>query len=86
MNPDLVVRDKKSNAPSVRYDQVNAMLFNEFLKEHRAFVEEQRKVEQQRKEIEALKAELKELRSVIQKVGDRIELKISTSQVVANDR
>jgi trimeric autotransporter adhesin len=35
MNPDLVVRDKEGKPYSVRYDQVNAMLLNEFLKEHR---------------------------------------------------
>jgi septal ring factor EnvC (AmiA/AmiB activator) len=85
VNPDLVVRDKEGKPYSVRYDQVNAMLLNEFLKEHRAFTEEQRKVAQQQKQIEALKAELKEQRSVIQKVSDRIGLKSSTSQVVAND-
>jgi hypothetical protein len=86
VNPDLVVRDKEGKPYSVRYDAVNAMLLNEFLKEHRAFVEEQRKVAQQQKEIEALKAELKEQRSIIQKVSDRIELKSSTSHVVANDQ
>jgi hypothetical protein len=60
VNPDLVVRDKEGKPYSVRYDQVNAMLLNEFLKEHRAFTDEQRKVAQQQKKIEALKAELKE--------------------------
>ena len=35
VNPDLVVRDKERKPYSVRYDQVNAMLLNEFLKEHR---------------------------------------------------
>jgi hypothetical protein len=46
VNPDLIVRDKDGKPYSVRYDQVNAMLLNEFLKEHR-------KVEQQRKDFEA---------------------------------
>jgi hypothetical protein len=86
VNPDLVKRNIKGEIYAVRYDAVNAMLLNEFLKEHRAFVEEQRKVAQQQKEIEALKAELKEQRSIIQKVSDRIELKSSTSHVVANDQ
>ena len=45
VNPNLIVRDKEGKPYSVRYDQVNAMLLNEFLKEHKAFVEEQRKVE-----------------------------------------
>src|SRR5580704_6805822 len=39
VNPDLVVRDKEGKPYSVRYDQVNAMLLNEFLKEHRAVQE-----------------------------------------------
>ena len=42
VNPDLAVRDKEGKPYSVRYDQVNAMLLNEFLKEHKAFIEEQR--------------------------------------------
>jgi hypothetical protein len=86
VNPDLVVRDKEGKPYSVRYDQVNAMLLNEFLKEHRAFVEEQRQVEQQQKEIDTLKAELKEQRSLIQKVNDKVELKTSTSQIVAHNQ
>ena len=81
-----MVLDKGGKPYSVRYDQVNAMLLNEFLKEHRAFVEEQRKVEQQQKEINVLKAELKEQRFLIQKVSDTVELRRPTSQVVAQDQ
>jgi Chaperone of endosialidase len=44
VNPDLVVRDKQGKVNTVRYEQINAMLLNEFLKEHSAFVEEQQKV------------------------------------------
>jgi hypothetical protein len=84
VNPDLVVRDKEGKPYSVRYDQVNAMLLNEFLKEHRAFVEEQQKAAQQQKEIDLLKVELKEQRSLIQKVSDQVELKSSTPQVAVN--
>jgi hypothetical protein len=54
VNPDLIVRDKNGEIYTVRYDAVNAMLLNEFLKEHSAFVREQRKVEQLEKQIEAL--------------------------------
>ena len=86
VNPELVLRDKEGKAYSVRYDQVNAMLLNEFLKEHRAFVEEQRKVTQQQKEIDALKTELKEQRGLIQKVSDKIELNRSAPRVVVNDQ
>ena len=67
VNPDLVVRDKEGKPYSVRYDQVNAMLLNEFLTEHR-------KVQEQQEEIETLKAELKEQRHLIQKVSDRVEM------------
>jgi len=85
VNPDLVVRDKVGKAYSVRYDQVNAMLLNEFLKEHRAFVEEQRKVAQQQKEIDALKDELKEQRALIQKVSDKIELSQPATRIAARN-
>jgi len=86
VNPNLVVRDKEGKPYSVRYDQVNAMLLNEFLKEHRAFVEEQRKVEEQQKEIDVLKSELNEQRSFIQKVSDKVDSKRSEPQVVVNDQ
>jgi septal ring factor EnvC (AmiA/AmiB activator) len=46
VNPDLVIRDAKGNLQTVRYEQINAMLLNEFLKEHKAFLEEQQKVQQ----------------------------------------
>jgi trimeric autotransporter adhesin len=67
VNPDLVVCDQKGEIYTVRYEAVNAMLLNEFLKEHR-------KGEAQQKELDALKAELKEQRALIQKVNDKVEL------------
>ena len=79
VNPDLVVRDKEGNTYSVRYDQVNAMLLNEFLKEHRT-------VQEQQKEIDALKAELKEQRALIQKVNDKVELDKPAPQTVLNNQ
>ncbi len=53
VNPDLVVRDKVGKPYSVRYDQVNAMLLNEFLKEHRKAEQQDREMHQQRKDFEA---------------------------------
>jgi Chaperone of endosialidase len=47
INPNLVTRDREGKPETVRYDAVNAMLLNEFLKEHEAFVEEQRRVQEQ---------------------------------------
>ncbi len=58
VNPDLVVRDKEGNPYSVRYDQVNAMLLNEFLKEHRKNEEQEATIARQQKQIEAITAGL----------------------------
>jgi Chaperone of endosialidase len=54
VNPDLVVRDKEGKPYSVRYDHVNAMLLNEFLKEHRKNEEQQATIVRQQTQIEAL--------------------------------
>ena len=88
VNPDLVVRDKEGKPYSVRYDQVNAMLLNEFLKEHRK-VENlkndfQTTVAQQQKEIAALTATVKEQAAQIQKVSAQLEANKPAPQVVNN--
>ena len=84
MNPDLVVRDKNGQIYTVRYDAVNAMLLNEFLKEHRAVQElksvvakQQAAAAQQQKQIEVLTASL-------QKVSALVEASKPASQVVKN--
>jgi hypothetical protein len=56
VNPDLVVRDKQGEPYSVRYDQVNAMLLNEFLKEHRRVQEQQAVIAQLKGQVAELKA------------------------------
>jgi trimeric autotransporter adhesin len=88
VNPDLVVRDKDGKIYSVRYDQVNAMLLNEFLKEHCTVQEQQRKIEQQeatiaqlRKDVETVVAHAKEQDSQIQKVSAQLELNRPVPQV-----
>jgi hypothetical protein len=65
VNPDLVVRDKEGKPYSLRYDQVNAMLLNEFLKEHCT-------VEELKKEIATLTATVKEQAAQIQKVSTQL--------------
>ena len=55
VNRDLVVRDKEGKPYSVRYDAVNAMLLNEFLKEHKAFFAERRKVQEQQATVTQLR-------------------------------
>ena len=72
VNPDLVVRDKEGKPYSVRYDQVNTMLLNEFLKEHR-------KVEQMQKQIDALTTGL-------QKVSAQLELNKPAPRTVLNNQ
>jgi len=81
VNPDLVVRDKEGRAYSVRYDQVNAMLLNEFLKEHRKVQELEARLAQQER---TFSARLKEEDAKIQKVSDSIQLSKATSQTADN--
>ncbi len=79
VNPDLVVRDKDGKPYSVRYDAVNAMLLNEFLKEHR-------KVEKLEAALEAVNQRLREQDAKISKVNDRLEAKKPEPQMVSNQR
>src|SRR5207248_391174 len=69
VNPDLVVRDDKGEIYTVRYEAVNAMLLNEFLKEHRKVEKLEATAVEQQKAIKALTASLKEQASQIQKVS-----------------
>jgi trimeric autotransporter adhesin len=85
VNPDLVVRDKEGKPYSVRYDQVNAMLLNEFLKEHRKNEAHQRQIEKQQEQINALAAQLKQQAALIQKVSMWVEVNKAESQAVANN-
>ena len=83
INPDLVVRDESGEIYTVRYDAVNAMLLNEFLKEHR-------KVEELTKDFQAtvaqLTARLDEQAAQIQKVSAQLELNRLAPQTVLNNR
>jgi septal ring factor EnvC (AmiA/AmiB activator) len=95
-----VVRDKDGKPYSVRYEQVNAMLLNEFLKEHKAFLEEQRKVREQESTIaqltsrvakqeqgiEALAAHIRDQDTKIQRVSDQLQPNEPAAQLVAGDR
>jgi len=88
INPALVLPDKEGKPYTVRYDAVNAMLLNEFLKEHRK-VEDlkndfQAVVAQQQKEIAALVATVKEQAAQIQKVSAQVEASKPAPQVVNN--
>ncbi|HMF46080.1 MAG TPA: tail fiber domain-containing protein, partial [Candidatus Udaeobacter sp.] len=97
VSPDLVVCDKNGEIYTVRYDQVNAMLLNEFLKEHKAFIEEQCKVQQQgatitqqRKDFEAAIAQQQKqidaLNAALQKVSAQLEVSKAAPQTVLNNQ
>jgi len=77
VNPALVLPDKDGRPYTVRYDAVNAMLLNEFLKEHRTVNELRATVAQQQKQLEALTAGL-------QKVSAQLELNKAAPQTVLN--
>jgi hypothetical protein len=82
VNPDLVVRDKEGKPYSVRYDQVNAMLLNEFLKEHSKVEKLEATVAKQHKDFEAALADLK---GQIQKVSAQLEVSKAAPQTVLNN-
>jgi hypothetical protein len=79
VNPDLVARDAEGKIYTVRYDAVNAMLLNEFLKEHRKNEEQERSIARQQKQIEALTAGL-------QKVSAQLEVSKAAPQTVRNNQ
>jgi hypothetical protein len=72
VNPDLVVRDKEGKAYSVRYEQVNAMLLNEFLKEHRR--------------VEKLEATVAALAAQLDKVAAQVEIKQPATRVAVDNQ
>ena len=86
VNPDLVVRDQEGKPYSVRYDQVNAMLLNEFLKEHRKVQKLETNDAEQQREIKALVATEKEQAAQIQKVSAQVEVNRLAPQTVLNNR
>jgi hypothetical protein len=79
VNPDLVARDEQGKIVTVRYQAVNAMLLNEFLKEHRTVEDLKSTVAKQEKQIEALTTGL-------QKVSDQLELSKSAPRTVLNNQ
>ena len=95
VNPDLVVCDKNGEIYTVRYDPVNAMSLNEFLKEHKAFLAEQRKVQEQEATIAQLKKDFgatisqqqKQIEALtvgLQKVSAQLEASKPATRMVNN--
>ena len=91
VNPALVLPDKEGKPYTVRYDAVNAMLLNEFLKEHRRVQKQTQKIQEQettitelKKQVQTVVAHAKEQDIKIQRVSDQIQIK--SSPVVVTDR
>ena len=84
VNPDLVARDADGKPYSVRYEAVNAMLLNEFLKEHRKVQQLEANDAEQQREIKALVATVKQQASQIQKVSAQLEASKPAPQMVLN--
>jgi hypothetical protein len=90
VNPELIVRDKEGKAYSVRYDQVNAMMLNEFLKEHRKVGELQAGLAQQQKEFQAIvrhqQKQIDALTAGLQKVSVQLEVGKPAQQTVLSNK
>jgi hypothetical protein len=86
VNPDLVVCDKEGKPYTVRYDAVNAMLLNEFLKEHKKVQNLEAIVAQQQKGMEALTAQVNQQAALIQKVNARLEPQTPPATTVADNQ
>jgi methyl-accepting chemotaxis protein len=86
VNPALVGRDGEGKIFSVRYEAVNAMLLNEFLKEHRTVQEQGATIAELRKGMEVLAATVKEQAAQIQKVSAQLEVSKPAPQIVLTDQ
>ena len=86
VNPALIVRDKEEKPYSVRYDQVNSMLLNEFLKEHRKNEEQEATNAQLEKGMKTVIARLEEQDSKIEKVSAQAAVSKPAPQMVDNNQ
>ena len=86
INPDLVIRDAEGKPYTVRYDAVNAMLLNEFLKEHRKVEQQDRRLEQQETIIGKQQKQIEALTEAVQKVSAQLEVSKPAPQTVLNDQ
>jgi Uncharacterized conserved protein len=89
VDPDLVTRNDKGEAETVRYDAVNAMLLNEFLKEHRKVEEQQATITELKKELEANAArqqkQIEALTAGLQKVSAQLEVSKAAPRTVLSN-
>ena len=81
VNSQLVVRDKEGKVNTVRYEQINAMLLNEFLKEHKRVEEQQVTISDLKKDLGVLSEQLKQQAAEIRKVGAQLEMRRPLTRV-----
>ena len=86
VNPDLVARDEQGKPYTVRYDAVNAMLLNEFLKEHRTVQELKSGAAKQEATIAKQQEQIEALTTGLQKVSAQLEVSKSARQVVLSNQ
>jgi hypothetical protein len=84
IDPALVLRDKEGKPYSVRYDQVNAMLLNEFLKEHRKVDQQNRQLQELATAIARQQKQIEGLTAGFRKVNDELELRKAMLRTVAS--
>jgi Chaperone of endosialidase len=84
VNRDLILLDKEGKPLTVRYEQINAMLLNEFLKEHKKVEAQQATISELKNEVQTVVAQLKEQAAQIQKVSAKLEVSKPAPQVVVN--
>jgi len=90
VSPDLVARDDQGKPYTVRYEAVNAMLLNEFIKEHRTVQEQEATIVQLKKDFQATAARQQEqieaLTAGLQRVSAQVEMSRPASQMVLNNQ
>ena len=92
VNPDLIVRDKEGRPQTVRYEQINAMLLNEFLKEHKkveaqqaTITELKSTVAQQQKNFARQETQIQAVTAGLQQVSAQVETSKAAPHVVVNN-
>ncbi len=78
------MRDANGQIYTVRLDAVNAMLLNEFLKEHKKVEEQEATIAQLKKGMEVLTAQFQEQAAQIQRVSDQVEMSKPATRIVIN--
>ena len=86
VNPDLVVRDADGKAYTVRYEAVNAMLLNEFLKEHRQVQEQKATIAQLKQDFAEQQKQIEALTAGLQKVSAQLEVSKPAPQMVLSNQ